>query len=269
MTTAATPRQGDNSNGITMERTPSGNAIMSDTPQSYEPSSLPPDHHTLDEADAAAADLVESGLTRLPSHTKHSRILRSLIHSQLPIDDLALASILHSTNLLFFSGALSGRVQWEWSSAPRYSTGLIGTTALRRRSDGNGYECLIVLSEPILRDDRYDRKLLLSAFLHELIHCYLFVRCGFEARRCGGHTSGFHRIASVVDRWVGEGTLRLGSMKADLLHFRKEQQQLPLALAEPKIEGHRGERWYETCTPMPRAETMWLEPDAMMMPSYY
>ncbi|KAI9047655.1 hypothetical protein LZ554_008366 [Drepanopeziza brunnea f. sp. 'monogermtubi'] len=278
MTTTVTPFQVDHGNvGITMERTPSGNSIMSDTPQPY--SSLQ-DDHTLDRFDSEAAHLVETVSSRLPAHTKHSRILRSLIHSPFPIDDIALASILHSTNLLFFSGVLSGRVEWEWSSAPRYSTELIGTTALRRRDDGDGYECLIVLSEPILRDEKYDRRLLLSAFFHELIHCYLFVLCGFEARRCGGHTAGFRRIAGVVDRWVGEGVLGLGCMRANLLHFRKDQGVVPFEDGAYREERWRSsereqepnrerEREQDVWEWSPRPESGFLDSGQMMVPRYY
>lgn len=138
------------------------------------------------------------------------------------MDDYALAGILTTADTLFFDGVLSGRVQWEWSSQARYRTELIGTTALRRCIDRDGFETLIVLSDPILTDQRYDRRLLLSAFLHELIHCYLFIQCGFEARMQGGHTEGFHRIAGIIDGWVGEGHLRLCNMKANLDHFRRD-----------------------------------------------
>lgn len=79
-----------------------------------------------------------------------------------------------------------------------------------------------MLSEPILKSEKYDRRLLLSAFLHELIHCYLFIQCGFEARRERGHTKGFHIIAGIIDKWVGEGYLSLCSMKANLDYFRRD-----------------------------------------------
>ncbi|KAH7319232.1 hypothetical protein BKA65DRAFT_97243 [Rhexocercosporidium sp. MPI-PUGE-AT-0058] len=211
-------------NGITMERTPSGNSIMSSPPYEHQSSS----NNTLTYRDSDAAHRVLHHFKRLPSHRKHERILRKLIRRDDPldnsiIDDDALASIVNSTNAIFFSGVLSGRVQWEWSSQDRYHTELIGTTALRPRANGDGFETLIVLSEPILKDPRYDRRLLLSAFLHELIHCYLFILCGFEARRERGHTKGFHVIAGIIDGWVGEGYLSLCNMKANLNHFRKDR----------------------------------------------
>lgn len=80
-----------------------------------------------------------------------------------------------------------------------------------------------MLSQPILRNPAFDRRLLLSTFIHELIHCYLFINCGFEARIQGGHTEGFLRIARVIDGWVGEGFLGLCHVKADLDAFRKEE----------------------------------------------
>lgn len=38
----------------------------------------------------------------------------------------------------------------------------------------------------------------------------------------GGHTKGFHRIAEIIDTWVGEGYLSLCNMKANLDHFRRD-----------------------------------------------
>lgn len=38
----------------------------------------------------------------------------------------------------------------------------------------------------------------------------------------GGHTDGFHRIARVIDSWVGEGYLSLCHMKANLDFFRRD-----------------------------------------------
>ncbi|CZS99142.1 uncharacterized protein RAG0_07602 [Rhynchosporium agropyri] len=212
--------------GVTMERTESGRSIISDSiyESSYDQVSSP--QTTFPDFDAIAASQVKQHTNKSFSHRKyerHSRILRSLIDDDNNIvDDVALDSILNSANALFFSGTLKGRVQWEWSSQARYHSELIGTTALRRRADNDGFETLIVLSEPILRSTKYDRRLLLSAFLHELIHCYLFVTCGFEAKRDRGHTRGFHVIARIVDRWVGEGYLGLCSMKANLDNFRRD-----------------------------------------------
>lgn len=72
---------------------------------------------------------------------------------------------------------------------------------------------------PLLRNTSYDRRLLLSTFLHELIHCYLFITCGFEARVEGGHTAGFHQIAEMIDQWVGPGFLSISKLREDPERF--------------------------------------------------
>ncbi|MDE9440013.1 hypothetical protein EWS82_13115, partial [Staphylococcus xylosus] len=58
---------------------------------------------------------------------------------------------------------------------------IVGTTALRRSARLGGYETLIVLSSPILKDTKYNRRLLISTFLHEMIHSFLFIVCGITA----------------------------------------------------------------------------------------
>lgn len=204
---------------ITLERTPSGHSILSSSLSEPLPTiETLPIHQ---KHDLAAAMRVENWFRRRPPDSKHERILRKLIrrdeplHSGFTLDDAALESVLTAVDTIFFDGALAGRVQWEWSSEPRYRTELIGTTALRRCVGRNGFETLIVLSEPVLRDERYDRRLLLSAFLHELIHCYLFISCGFEARMEGGHTAGFYRIAKIIDSWVGPHYLSIYKLRED------------------------------------------------------
>lgn len=77
-----------------------------------------------------------------------------------------------------------------------------------------------MLSSPILRDTRYNRRLLIATFLHEMIHSFLFVTCGIKAARGGGHTEGFRIIAETIDEWVGRDRLRLADMEADLERFR-------------------------------------------------
>jgi hypothetical protein len=248
--------------GITMERTPSGNSIMSDTPFEQHAHT-----NTLTYRDEEAARRVEYHFKRLPSHRKHKRYLRTLIKRDDPLDDgdlddNALDSILTTADSVFFDGALSGRVQWEWSSQDRYRTELIGTTALRRCIDRDGFETLIVLSEPILKDPKYDRRLLLSAFLHELVHCYLFILCGFEARTEGGHTKGFHAIAKIIDDWVGEGYLSLCNMKANLNHFRKDR---PARVVDPRMEMRR--HGHEGCNQSPRPEDNFLKASGVL-PGY-
>ncbi|TVY28297.1 hypothetical protein LHYA1_G003689 [Lachnellula hyalina] len=219
----------EHGNGITMERTHSGNSILSDKP--YSP--LPDNTLTLRDEEAArrvSDHFRQVSSQRRSERSKHERILRRLIRldhrldtEDGEIDDKSLAGIVTTADSVFFGGALAGRVQWDWSSEERYQTELIGTTALRHCADGNGIETLIVLSEPILKNPQYDRRLLLSAFLHELVHCYLFIQCGFEARIEGGHTPGFHTIARIIDDWVGGGYLSLCNMKANLSHFRRDR----------------------------------------------
>jgi hypothetical protein len=231
-----------------MERTHSGNSILPDKPYNQQPDNT----LTLRADDEEAARRVEFHFRQVPYHrrserTKHERILRRLIRLDHPlddgeIDDKSLAGIVTTADSVFFGGALAGRVQWDWSSEERYQNELIGTTALRHCSDGDGIETLIVLSEPILRNPKYDRRLLLSAFLHELVHCYLFILCGFEARIEGGHTPGFHAIARIIDDWVGGGYLSLCNMKANLSHFRKDRPVF------------RDERYEARCNSTPRPE---------------
>jgi len=242
----------DHPHSITMERTPSGNSILSDTRFEHEQP-----NHTLSSRDLEAAGFVLHHMER-QRHRNHEDILKGLIKRTGRIDDLddkALDGILTTADSVFFAGTLKGRVQWEWSSQDRYHNELIGTTALRRCSDRDGYETLIVLSAPILKS--YDRRLLLSAFLHELIHCYLFIRCGFEARMQGGHTDGFHRIARAIHDWVEEwhpGYLDLCNMKANLNRF--DRTRPPMYPVDPRIDVFRDERrhGHEGCNQSPRPD---------------
>lgn len=227
-----------------MERTPSGHSILSSHP-SEPPSSNDTKTHTLSsrELDLSAARRVEAHFRRTSnSHasSKHERILYGLIHSSEPLDDVALDGIFTAANTVFFDGVLSGRVRRDWSSSDRYRTELIGTTALRLRADGDGFETLIVLSEPILRNPNYDRRLLLSAFLHELIHCYLFISCGWEARVHGGHTEGFHRIAELIDSWVGTRYLSICKLKEDPMRWHVGGSSTP----DLRMEATRGRQSY-------------------------
>lgn len=103
-------------------------------------------------------------------------------------------------------------------------------------SDEGGYETLIVLSQPILRCGNYSRRLLISTFLHELIHCFLFVCCGFAARREGGHTAAFRAIANAIDEWAGRGELHLGDMEADLERFREQYPNVSAVTTTTMVE---------------------------------
>ncbi|KAF4125184.1 SprT-like family [Geosmithia morbida] len=178
-----------------------------------------------------------------PSYTKD--------HQPDSLDDAALHSLFGAANALFFANRLSRRVTWDWSSTSkstsktacsssslsssssssaetRYEAHVVGTTALRRSTGLGGWETLIVLSAPILRDARYSRRLLIATFLHEMIHSFLFVTCGLghaaAASAAGHHTPGFRAIAETIDGWVGRDLLRLADVEADLEWFRHCRQ---------------------------------------------
>lgn len=212
-----------------MERTSSGLSITLDDGAYESPG------HDLEATDDTAADKVERHYAkhrRRGRDTKTERVLRSLINpksraADFDLDNEALESIFYAVNEIFFYGCLKGRVRWDWSDAfdTRYHSRIVGTTALREAVEG-GYETLIVLSQHYLQDKRYNRRLLISTFIHELVHSYLFVQCGFKARRSGGHTEGFHRIARLIDEWAGPHTLFLGNIEADLDSFRHDGDDL-------------------------------------------
>jgi hypothetical protein len=214
--------------------------------------------------DLAEAEIVESHVAaferRFPDG-RHGRMLRCLVDPKSPgadyaLDDDALDKIFLAVNEIFFNGRLTKRVRWAWSnesSGPEYESRIAGHTTLRPcRDPEGGFETFITLSTPILRDPKYNRRLLISAFLHELIHCYLFICCGYEAKRHNGHTEGFKAIARTIDRWAGEGKLFLGDMEADLENFRNrpltalqgQQQQFVAAHVEDlhSLQGHVVER---------------------------
>jgi len=230
-----------------MERTESGLSISSDTTAAH----TDPHEDCFTSrpllTDLQAANLVRTHVQSSRPDSQAARILRSLIRPRLdtstppspsssfssastpcrrafPLDDTALRSLFRAANTLFFAHRLSNRVAWDWShasSSRRYAHHVVGTTALRRSAAPHGgYETLIVLSSPILRDTRYNRRLLIATFLHEMIHSFLFVTCGVKAARGGGHTEGFRIIAETIDEWVGREHLRLADMEADLERFR-------------------------------------------------
>ncbi|KAK7967506.1 uncharacterized protein PG986_001783 [Apiospora aurea] len=180
--------------------------------------------------DDLAARMVQrhiSQRSRRGRNTKVERVLKSLISprspgQEFPLDNEALESIFYAANEMFFFGSLKGRVEWDWAdhSNAKFCSTIIGTTALRKAAHNDEIETLIILSHHYLRDEKYSRRLLISTFLHEMIHSYMFVRCGHGARRCGGHTKGFRRIAQLIDEWAGPETLFLSNMEADLDAFR-------------------------------------------------
>ncbi|PTB73527.1 hypothetical protein M440DRAFT_1394076 [Trichoderma longibrachiatum ATCC 18648] len=154
-----------------------------------------------------------------------------------PLDNDALRSIFSAANELFFANKLTQRVTWDWShpASAQYESHIVGTTALRRSVRLGGYETLIVLSSPILKDTKYNRRLLISTFLHEMIHSFLFITCGIKARYQGGHTEGFRQIAEIIDDWVGAEHLRLRDMEADLERFIDDGP--PTTAVRASIEG--------------------------------
>ncbi len=183
--------------------------------------------------DLMEADIVRQHLATFRSRfpdSKHERILLSLIRpkssgADFILDEQALESIFSAVNEMFFNGQLTNRVQWEWSqedSSPEFDGRIVGHTSFRHCLGGDGLETLVTLSTPILRDRKYNRRLLISAFIHELIHCYLFILRDKEAKRCNGHTAGFKEIANIIDGWAGRNNqLYLYEMQADLENFRE------------------------------------------------
>lgn len=230
-----------------MERTNSGRTIL--TESDFHPDLFECDDFSPEEDKAAAARVKRHMASPRRDVKRHERILRSLIHpkghkgADFPLDNAALESIFSAADEIFFQGRLSRRVHWEWSSSNQnhYSSRIIGTTALRKAAPPRGgYETLIVLSSPILTDTQYNRRLLISTFLHELVHSYLFIVCGFKARHCGGHTDGFKDIAGMIDEWAGRGTLRLGDVEADLGHFREVERSPVVESHHPPYHQHGG-----------------------------
>lgn len=209
-----------------MERTASGLSIQSDPTEFGGSTKLLEDH----EAAQRVCEHLATFRRRNPD-SKHERILRSIInprHQDYPLDNDSLLSIFSAANEIFFNGRLSQRVMWDWSheSSTQYDCRVIGTTALRRANPKTrGFETLIVLSSTILQDERYSRRLLISTFLHELIHSYMFICCGFRARCDGGHTAGFRDIAQIVDGWAGkDAALYLSRVEANLELFQKDKK---------------------------------------------
>ncbi|KAK3382402.1 hypothetical protein B0T24DRAFT_587158 [Lasiosphaeria ovina] len=217
------PRQSPEPAACELERTASGLSIRPDPTERCASTELLED----DEAAQRVRDHMAMFRRRFPD-SKHERILRSIINpranAEYPLDNDSLESIFSAANEMFFNGRLSQRVMWDWSheSSAQYDSKVIGTTALRRASTTTrGFETLIVLSSPILQDQKYSRRLLISTFLHELVHSYMFICCGFRARCYGGHTPGFKEIASLIDDWAGpDSALHLGEIEADLERFR-------------------------------------------------
>ncbi|KAL7943160.1 hypothetical protein V8C42DRAFT_114859 [Trichoderma barbatum] len=245
------PHLGPSYMSVPMERTQSGLSISSDTSAVDSPCHQAGDCDFHDHppllSDLAAARLVRHHVANIRRwrhrDSQHGRILKALINpksreADFPLDNDALRSIFSAANELFFANKLTQRVTWDWShpTSAQYESHIVGTTALRRSVRLGGYETLIVLSSPILKDTKYNRRLLISTFLHEMIHSFLFITCGIQARHQGGHTEGFRQIAEIIDDWVGKEHLRLRDMEADLERFIHEDQP-PAMAAYTAAEG--------------------------------
>jgi hypothetical protein len=186
--------------------------------------------HQSSSSDSKAACQVERFSRQSKGRSNHltGRILRALITRRTVLDVKGLDSLLYAADKIFFFGTLAGRVQWKWSEEfddHRFHTEVLGTTIFRPTADlQSGQKILtIILSEPLLMHGFYDRDLLLSAFIHELIHCYLFIKCGLNhANMRDGHTPGFEKIAGIIEKWIGNTRLRLCNMRARLEDFKAD-----------------------------------------------
>ncbi|KAG5926327.1 hypothetical protein E4U42_003421 [Claviceps africana] len=213
-----------------LERTESGHSISSDcSAHHHHHSPLASDSHHLLE-DLQAARLVRDHISlysrRYPD-SQPERILRALISpksrgADFPLDNDALQSIFSAANELFFASRLTRRVTWDWShsASTKYDNHILGTTAVRKSTHSEGLETLIVLSSPILRDTKYNRRLIISTFLHEMMHSFMFVTCGWNSKQSSGHTQGFLQIAGIIDDWAGKDCLHLREMEANLEQWR-------------------------------------------------
>ncbi|KAG5952997.1 hypothetical protein E4U53_007225 [Claviceps sorghi] len=213
-----------------LERTESGHSISSDcSAHHHHHSPLTPDSYLLLQ-DLEAARLVRDHISlyrrRYPD-SQPERILRALISpksrgADFPLDNDALQSIFSAANELFFASRLTRRVTWDWShsASTKYENHILGTTAVRKRTHSDGLETLIVLSSPILRDTKYNRRLIISTFLHEMMHSFMFVTCGWNSKQSSGHTQGFLQIAGIIDDWAGKDCLHLREMEANLERWR-------------------------------------------------
>lgn len=176
--------------------------------------------------DEEASRRVEWCFKKRQNHVP-GRILWKLLNRQLALGHESLETIKVAMDNVFFDGKLRGKVRWRWSRAGEeaYENELLGSTT-PRYSPGTGIEARIVLSRPLLLSGRYSHDLLLSTFLHELVHCYLFICCGDQAQKDGGHTPGFQHIVQLINGWIGNSRLRLCSMEADLDHFVIESEEI-------------------------------------------
>ncbi|OBT44635.1 hypothetical protein VE00_04410 [Pseudogymnoascus sp. WSF 3629] len=187
-------------------------------------SSLGPDSGWL--TDEEASRRVERCFKKRLNHVQ-GRILRKLLNCELALEQESLDRIRFAADYVLFDGMLCGKVKWRWSkeSEEGYENELLGSTT-PQYSPETGIEARIVLSRPLLLSGRYSQDLVLSTFLHEMVHCYLFICCGDQAQKDGGHTPGFQQIVQLINGWTGNSRLHLCSMKADLDHFTVGSENL-------------------------------------------
>lgn len=167
--------------------------------------------------------------------TRHARTLERLLNRKMDLDADSISSslntILDLADKVFFSNKLRDRMEWRWSNdtdvgydndflgttTPQYLVDPENPTKIRTRAD-------IVLSRPLLRSKKYKSSLLISTFVHELVHCYLFICCGRQAEHNGGHTGAFHKIVADIKDWLQNDELLLCNMKADLRFFEQNPE---------------------------------------------
>lgn len=188
---------------------------------------------TLDLTDNEAADAVIRHFTNRyndPRQMDAEKHLERLVCSPLLRKD-DVHNVLRCADDLFFEGLLRPDVMFSWSehlvgeidlrAAPDLD--IIGTTQIQQQ-ENRTFRARIVLSSSMLQNSAYDRRLVLSAVLHEATHAYLFVRLGLAAKCDNGHTEGFFTIAGLIDEWFDRcgghpGYLRLLHPEADLECF--------------------------------------------------
>ncbi|OBT56456.1 hypothetical protein VE04_04568 [Pseudogymnoascus sp. 24MN13] len=187
-------------------------------------SSLGPDAGWM--TDEEASRRVERCFKKRLNHVQ-GRVLRKLLNCELALEQESLDRIRFAADYVLFDGMLRGKVKWRWSKEGEegYENELLGSTT-PQYSPETGIEARIVLSRPLLLSGRYSQDLLLSTFLHEMVHCYLFICCGDQAQQDDGHTPGFQQIVQLINGWTGNSRLRLCSMKADLDHFTVGSEDL-------------------------------------------
>ncbi|KAI9806417.1 MAG: hypothetical protein M1833_003604 [Piccolia ochrophora] len=189
------------------------------------------DHPTSDRvpSDEEAAECVIRHFINRHLVPRQLRAEASLIRLVLssPLCEARIEDVVHLADVVFFEDLLASKVEWHWSNPTqsRFRVDVLGTTEVRPDANGD-FETRVTLSKPMLQNPAYGQRLVLSAIFHEMIHSYLFIRRGFEARCEGGHSQGFREIARLIDDWVGdERYLQLYLTKANLESFETRQAE--------------------------------------------